>query len=66
MSDENDPPNINLLIEAMEQYWQLGKVMDIKCDRCGGLIEVTPIGELARAYSVNCPCGRYVDTMRGL
>jgi hypothetical protein len=66
MTNEDSKPNIDLLVKAVEQYWQTGKVVDAKCDRYGGLIEVTPRGEMGRAFSVNCPCGRYKDTMRGL
>ena len=66
MTNESTKPNIDLLVKALEEYWQGGKVASVRCDRCGGLIEVTPEGEMGRAFSVNCPCGRYKDTMRRL
>ena len=66
MTSENNTPNFDLLAKALEQYWQVGKVVDVKCDRCGGLIDVAPIGQMGRAFSANCPCGLYKDTMRGL
>ena len=66
MTNENGKPNIDLLVKAMEQYWQVGKIVNIKCDGCGELIEVKPKGEMGNAFSVTCPCGRYKDTMRGL
>ena len=66
MTGDHDKPNIDLLIKALEQYSQLGTVESVKCDRCGGLIEVKPQGDMGRAFTANCPCGRYKDTMRGL
>lgn len=66
MTNDNDKPNIDLLVKAWEQYSQFGKVVDAKCDHCDGLIEITPLGNMGRAFSANCPCGRYKDTMRGL
>ena len=66
VTNDFDKPNIDLLAQAFEQFWQLGKVVSVKCDGCGGLIEVKPIGEMGRAFYANCPCGRYKDNMRGL
>jgi hypothetical protein len=66
MTEQASKPNIELLVMALEQYWREGKVFNVKCDKCGGLLEVTPKGEMASAFSIKCPCGWYNDTMRGL
>jgi hypothetical protein len=58
--------DVKLMMAAMEEYGRDGKVSGVRCDLCGGLLEVTPIGETGRSLSVKCPCGRYKDTMRGL
>ena len=63
---ESDKPIIELLICALEEYSREGKVENVRCDRCGGLIEITPVGETGRALKADCPCGRYRDNMRGL
>lgn len=63
---EEEKADMEKIIKAVEQYWQTGKVTDITCERCGGLIQITPLGETNRAFSASCPCGLYHDTLRGL
>ena len=66
MTTESDKPSIDLLISAYEEYSRAGKVHSIRCDRCGRLIEITPVGETGRALKADCLCGRYRGNMRGL
>ena len=49
---------------ALTEFHRTGNNTVARCDRCEGLIEVTSPGP--EVWSLNCPCGRYKDTLRGL
>jgi hypothetical protein len=66
MNNESSKPNFEILVAAVEEFSREGKVSTVRCDACGGLIEVARIGEMGTAISTKCPCGRYNDNMRGL
>jgi len=53
-----------ILLAAYEEYSRDGKISTVKCDACGGLLEITRLGDTA--LTVRCRCGRFEDTMRGL
>lgn len=51
-------------LRALEEHRELGAVATVHCDRCDGLLSVTPLGD--EAWRMSCDCGRYDDTLRGL
>ena len=59
-----DPEAIRLLESAFAEFARYGAVSSIRCDECNGVIEITKIGE--DAHEVNCSCGKFKDTLKGL
>jgi hypothetical protein len=49
---------------ALEEFRQQGKGTTVTCDACTGLLSVVALG--STAWRLDCPCGRYRDTLRGL
>ncbi len=49
---------------ALNEYFKNQKVESIRCERCKELIEVKALGNTA--WTMNCKCGLYKDTLRGL
>ncbi len=56
--------SLDTSLRALEEFEQHGKVLSVKCERCGALIKIVPLSHSARQMS--CPCGLYSDTLRGL
>lgn len=59
-----DPAALDLLERAMEEYQQQGRVETVRCDRCGDVIQITALSPTAHA--VECTCGKFRDTLRGI
>jgi hypothetical protein len=57
-------PNFENYEAALNEYFKNQKVESIRCERCNGLIKITALSNTA--WAVNCECGLYKDTLRGL
>lgn len=63
-SKAHDEDTIKLLGLALAEFQREGKVTTVRCDVCGGVIEIKWQGHIGG--SVNCPCGRFKDNLRGI
>lgn len=63
-SSEAKLNSIELLENAIGEFREFGKVVSAKCDSCGSLIKIVEIRE--SAWSVQCSCGKFNDTLRGI
>lgn len=52
-----------VLLAAREEFHTLG-TCSVKCDRCGGIVTITALGDAV--WQADCPCGRYRLSMKGL
>ena len=56
---EPDEEVTRLFAAALEEFFRTGKVTTIRCDRCGGVIDIHSLGDSTSAWEVSCPCGRF-------
>jgi hypothetical protein len=63
---EPDKEMLRLYEMAFAEFSRDGKVASVRCDKCGGLIQVRALGSLGSAWAMSCPCGRFKDTLRGI
>jgi len=56
--------SIATLEKAMGEYRAKGVVEDAQCERCGSVLRVT--SKSGSVLLVECDCGTYNDTIRGL
>lgn len=57
-------PLLETYEKALAQFVKHGHVLDVRCERCGNVIQIVPKGRSAMIMS--CSCGAYNDNLRGL
>ena len=57
-------PKIETHQAELGEYFKNQKVESIRCERCKEVIEVKALSNTA--WTMNCKCGLYKDTLRGL
>ncbi len=60
----HDDQAVRLLDLALDEFARNGEVTSVHCDVCGSIIEIKTITDTT--YSVNCSCGKFRSTMRGI
>ena len=48
---------------ALAEFMKDGSVSTVRCERCGGVIEITAPNQ--SAMIMRCSCGAYNDNLRG-
>lgn len=64
MSKRENDRNLQLVIDAFEEFETHGEVKTVKREACGTPLKITTLSETA--WKLRCECGRYEDTLRGL
>lgn len=55
---------IKLLMAALDEFGQCGKVATVRFDVCKSIVQIKPLGDTA--WSADCDCGRFRDILRGI
>jgi len=61
---EDNAPKIEMLEKALGEYRAKGAVRTVLCERCGTMLVIRAKGE--SVLLVECKCGAYNDTLRGI
>ena len=62
--ERRDEQAIELLKLALEEFARDGRVTAVRCDVCGGIIEIKALNDTS--YSARCTCGKFRDSLRGI
>jgi len=61
-----DLVTVRVLEAAVEEFERVGEVKTVRCNECEGLISVRRVGQWGESYSLECECGRFNSTLRGV
>src|SRR4051812_37533990 len=65
MSEEFDQAKADKIVEsAIREFENHGKVLTVRCEKCGNLIEVKRRGQAS--WEFKCPCGWCNGVLRGI
>lgn len=66
----NDSSNTSVVLRitetALREFKENGEVISARCDACGNLIQMKWLNDRRTAVSINCPCGKFHGTLKGL
>jgi hypothetical protein len=59
---ERSDEDFKLYESAFQEFEASGKVSTVRCNQCGGLIEIAKVG--ISSFQMSCPCGKFNSTLR--